>query len=107
MKTPTSFNTYLNSFVNRHIKNLPRSFESIEHYRDTFMFIFNGWMLLKKFPEYSSSSFKIRELEKLLHKFDQFDTTLGRPLEMQTIRSITFHPTWQEIIKESKILSNF
>ena len=57
MKVSVPFETYLKRFLAENIKELPKSFESIQHYRDTCMFLFNGWQLLKLFPEYSSSRY--------------------------------------------------
>lgn len=102
MKTKTSFDNYLKKFVDEYLRGLPQSFESVHHYLDSCMFLLNGWDLLKMFPEYSPHRFKA--LEDIVNEINQFDTTLGRPLEMQTIRSITHHSTWQEIRKKIRRL---
>lgn len=104
MVTETSFNDYLNNFVARYVKGLPESFDSVQHYRTTCMLLFNGWDLLKMFPEYSSPSPRFKQLEEVLKEFDQFDTTLGRPIEMKTIRSIMHNPTWREIRRKIRML---
>lgn len=102
MKTSVPFDTYLMRFLNEYIIGLPKSFESVQHYRDTCMLLFNGWQLLKMFPEYSSPKFK--KLEEVLNKIDLFDNTLERPLEMATIRHIEYDPIWREIHREVQML---
>lgn len=101
MKT-TSFENYLSRFVAEYIKGLPQSFNSIQDFRTALMLLFNGWQLLKKCPEYSSTRFKA--LEDVLKAIDQFDNTLERPLEMKTIRSIANHPKWREIRTKIQML---
>lgn len=102
MKTSVPFDVYFKRFLTEHIKGLPKSFDSINQYRDTCMLLFNGWQLLKMFPEYSSPKFK--KLEDLLNKIDQFDNTLERSLEMKAIKSIGQNPNWKAIHKEVEIL---
>jgi hypothetical protein len=102
MKTKTSFDDYLKKFINEYLKGLPQSFESVHHYLDSCMFLFNGWDSLKMFPEYTPSKYKA--LEEIVNEIDQFDTALGRPIEMNTIRSIAHNPTWREICKKIRML---
>ncbi len=103
MKIEITFDEYLKKFLTQEIHGLPKSFGSIQHYRDTCMFLFDKWLLLKKFSEYSSPQYK--RLEDLLNKIDQFDNTLSRPLEINTIRAIEHNAVWREIHKEIQMLN--
>lgn len=101
MSMTEQFEKYLKTFMAEHIRGLPKSFGSVKEYRDQCMLMFNGWRILQRYSDYHTPRFK--RLDLLMKKIDDFDTTLGRPIDLQTVRSITNHTTWLEIHQEARM----
>ncbi len=101
MTSRNAFETYLIRFLNEHIRTIPdKSYFSVQDFQTDFLLMLKGWELLKIHP--LTSSQRLSELQPLMDMIDKFNTSLKRPLELDTLQTALTQPLWKKIKQDAR-----
>ncbi|GAB5411166.1 MAG: hypothetical protein ChlgKO_02800 [Chlamydiales bacterium] len=104
MKSSEPFYRGINIIVNHYIRKMPSiSFQTVNQYEMFMSKLLNSRTTFCDWKEYESP--KYNTLKSFLDQLCEFGSTIKRPIDLQTVRSIPSKKEWAELIKASRSIT--